>query len=94
MPDDLLNLSLEQVNAVVAGYSDRLIDAEISSVMTGYYTGHYTNSKHPKKPLIFIKKIYENHKKADKKRRKKTCVAEPDVERYQRLEAIRLAQTR
>lgn len=95
MPNDLLELSLEQVNAVVAGYSDRLIDNEITAVMTGYYTGHYSNARHPKSPATFVKKIYDSHKKAENKRSKKhKNVDAPNVELFQRLEAIRLSQVR
>lgn len=56
MPDDLLNLNLGQVQAVIDGYSERIVDDTIQSVWTGYYAAYFF-SKHPKKPTEVIQKI-------------------------------------
>ena len=63
MPDDLLNLNLGQVQAVIDGYSERILDSTIQFVWTGYYAAYFF-SKHPKKPTEIIQKlIHESHKK-------------------------------
>lgn len=63
MPDDLLNLNLGQVQAVIDGYSERILDSTIQSVWIGYYAAYFF-SKHPKKPTEIIQKlIQESHKK-------------------------------
>lgn len=92
MPNNLLELSLEQVRAVVAGYSDRLVDAEIAAVMTGYYSAYYTNTKRPKKPQKLIEAIMRAHRKKDSSKR--TPAEAPDIEEFMRREARRLSQTR
>ena len=56
MPDDLLNLNLGQVQAVINGYSDRLVDQTCIAVWTGYYAAYYF-SKHPKKPTEIVKRL-------------------------------------
>lgn len=63
MPDDLLNLNIGQVQAVIQGYSDRLIDATVTAVWSGYYSAYYT-SKHPKKPTEIIRQLTQAYTKA------------------------------
>lgn len=93
MPNDLLELDLEQVKCVVAGYSDRLIDLEVSAIVGGYYGAYYSNSKHPKKLNSVIQKIMQGHqKKQNQARGKKKRADDPDVEQFLRREAIRLRQ--
>ena len=58
MPDDLLNLNLGQVRAVIDGYSERILDDTIQSVWTGYYASYFF-SKHPKKPTEIIQKVLQ-----------------------------------
>ena len=63
MPDDLLNLNLGQVQAVIDGYSERILDETIQSVWTGYYASYFFG-KHPKKPTEIIEKLMQEfHKK-------------------------------
>lgn len=63
MPDDLLNLNLGQVQAVIDGYSERILDDTIQSVWTGYYASYFFG-KHPKKPTEIIEKLMQEfHKK-------------------------------
>ena len=63
MPDDLLNLNLGQVQAVIDGYSERILDDTIQSVWTGYYASYFFG-KHPKKPTEIIEKVMQEfHKK-------------------------------
>ena len=56
MPDALLNLNMGQVQAVIDGYSERILDATCNAVWTGYYAAYFF-SKHPKKPTEIIKQI-------------------------------------
>ena len=58
MPDDLLNLNLGQVRAVIDGYSERILDDTIQSVWTGYYASYFFG-KHPKKPTEIIEKLMQ-----------------------------------
>ena len=62
MPDDLLNLNLGQVQAVIDGYSERILDDTIQSVWTGYYASYFF-SKHPKKPTEIIQKLLQETSK-------------------------------
>ena len=57
-------MSLDMLQACVAGYSDRLLDHQILAVMTGYWSGYYNNAKHPTKLSKIIASIYKNHKKS------------------------------
>ena len=62
MPDDLLNLNLGQVQAVIDGYSERILDDTIQSVWTGYYASYFFR-KHPKKPTEIIQKLLQETSK-------------------------------
>ena len=62
MPDDLLNLNLGQVQAVIDGYSERILDDTIQSVWTGYYASYFFG-KHPKKPTEIIEKLMQEFNK-------------------------------
>lgn len=62
MPDDLLNLNLGQVQAVIDGYSERILDDTIQSVWTGYYASYFFG-KHPKKPTEIIEKLLQEKSK-------------------------------
>ena len=64
MPNELLDLNLGQVQAVIQGYDDRIVDATCQSVWTGYYAAYYF-SKHPKKPTEIIKKLIDENSKGD-----------------------------
>lgn len=67
MPDDLLNLNIGQVQAVIEGYSDRLIDQTVQAVWTGYYAAYFF-SKHPKKPTEIIQKLLSEKSHGDSSR--------------------------
>lgn len=62
MPDELLNLNLGQVQAVIDGYSDRMLDENIQAIWTGYYAAYFF-SKHPKKPADIIQKLLAEQSK-------------------------------
>lgn len=86
MPNDLLELNLEQVNAVVAGYMEREIDAESHCILTGYYAGYYMGAKRPKKPGELIKRLVKSR---DKLLGKNTSGSkdEPDIEFFKAMES-------
>lgn len=67
MPNDLLDLNLGQVQAVIEGYDARVVDSVCQAVWTGYYAAYYF-SKHPKKPTEIIKQILSETTKEDKTR--------------------------
>lgn len=57
-PNEVLELNLGQVQAVIDGYSYRLADEECNAIMAGYYSAYY-QSKHPRKPTEIIKKLMQ-----------------------------------
>lgn len=61
MPDDLLNLNLGQVQAVIEGYSERITDDTIQSVWTGYYVAYFFSKNH-KKPTEVIERLLQERK--------------------------------
>ena len=71
MPDDLLNLNLGQVRAVIDGYSERILDDTIQSVWTGYYASYFFG-KHPKKPTEIIESLITSNKTSSSGSNKKS----------------------
>lgn len=59
MPDDLLNLNLGQVQAVIEGYSERITDDTIQSIWTGYYASYFFSKNH-KKPTEVIERLLQS----------------------------------
>lgn len=72
LPNDLLDLNLGQVQAVLCGYSDRFTDQICVAVWSGYYAAYYGNSKHAKKPSEVVKKIQSMNSKSHTKERDDT----------------------
>ena len=62
MPDDLLNLNLGQVQAVIDGYEERFTDSVCAAVWTGFYAGYYIRGKHTKKPTEIIASLATSNK--------------------------------
>lgn len=62
MPDDLLNLNLGQVQAVIDGYEERFTDSICAAVWTGFYAGYYIRGKHTKKPTEIIASLTKSNK--------------------------------
>ena len=77
MPNELLDLNRGQVQAVIDGYSERILDEVCNAVWTGYYAAYYF-SKHPKKPTEVIKKILNSNSKGASSRN--TLKADVDME--------------
>ena len=65
MPNDLLDLNLGQVQAVIDGYSARIVDWQSMAIWSGYYSAYYSNAKHPKKPTDIIKRVLNEYSKGD-----------------------------
>lgn len=88
MPDALLDLNLEQVKAVVAGYSERELDAECRCILAGYYAGYYMGARRPKKPADLIRKLVKSHDKMRRGNQKVSC-DEPDIEFFKSMDSKR-----
>lgn len=76
--------------AVVKGYSDRLLDMQILSVQSGYWAAYYIGSKHPKKPKDVAASMLQVYKQSESKQQGVT-VATPapavDVDTFLAREA-------
>lgn len=76
MPNELLDLRLDELLAVFEGYNDRLMDQHCLSVYAGYWAGYY-QSKRPKPPHVIIRKLT---------RKKSTHIDDVDVEGFLAME--------
>lgn len=81
LPEQTLDMSLDQFNACVDGYSIRLLDQQKLAAQQGYWTGYYSRTAHPKSLQSVINKIGQSQDKPQKH------VAEVDVEEFLRREA-------
>lgn len=83
-------MSLDMFQAVVSGYSDRLLDMQILSVQTGYWAAYYVGSKRPKLPRDVAASMLRAHKKS-KSQQKTVAVSTPasaaDVDTFLAREA-------
>ncbi len=50
-------MPLEVYKACAEGYSDRVFDQQILSVITGFWAGHYQRAKRPTPPKSVIAKM-------------------------------------
>ena len=80
-PDEVLDLNFDTFNAVVEGYTDRVFDQQLITVQTGYWSGYYSNSKHPKSVDSIMMKMIDSRRKSSK-----SNVSEIDVEEFLRRE--------
>lgn len=80
MPKELLELNLGQVQAVISGYSDRIMDWNSLAVWCGYYAAYYSNSKHAKKPTDIIQRNWNEYSKGDSSRGNTTQEVDMDAE--------------
>nr|DAD55415.1 MAG TPA: hypothetical protein [Siphoviridae sp. ctoNj20] len=55
-------MNLELLGAVVQGYTDRVQDQELLAVQSGYWSGYWSNSKHPKSLKQVVDLITRNRK--------------------------------
>lgn len=75
-------MNLATFSACLAGYQDRLEDMQILAVISGFWSGYYTNSKRPKPLKSIINKIA-----GSRKHKKAAHVDTVDVEEFKRKEA-------
>lgn len=91
-------MNLACFQACVTGYSDRLFDYQLLAVHSGYWSGYYTGAKKPKSLSSILRKLWQEHIKANKRLNKnRTRATEVDVEAFKRTEQRfkeRLAQQR
>lgn len=81
LPEQTLDMSLDQFNACVDGYSTRLLDQQKLAAQQGYWSGYYSRATHPKPLQSVINKMDQSQSKPQKH------VAEVDVEEFLRREA-------
>ena len=77
MPNDVLDMSLDMVKAVVQGYGDRLLDHQIIALQTGYWSAYYAGAKHPKPVHVIAADMSQRHSKQS---RADTTTTKPDVD--------------
>lgn len=78
-------MSLEVLNAYLAGYSDHLFNLQLLSIQQGYWAGYFTRAKKAK-PL---KKIIDELVKGRTKKAPKRLEDKPDVDVEAFLQAER-----
>lgn len=61
--DQVLALSLEEFQACLNGYSERLKDQQKLAIQQGYWTAYYLGAKHPKSVDALIEAIDEGPQK-------------------------------
>lgn len=77
MPNDVLDMSLDMVQAVINGYRDRMLDNQIIAVQSGYWSAYYSGAKHPKPVHKIAEDMVRRHKQQDAK---KMSTPKPDVD--------------
>ena len=60
-------MNLPMYRSVVEGYQEHLFDLKCLAVYQGYWTGYYSNSKHPKNLSSVLSSLMREHYKAKKK---------------------------
>lgn len=81
LPEQTLDMSLDQFNACVDGYSARLLDQQKIAVQQGYWAGYYSCATRPKSLQSIINKMDQPQGRVQQH------VAEVDVEEFLRREA-------
>ena len=77
MPNDVLDMSLDMVQAVIHGYGDRMLDNQIIAIQAGYWSAYYSDVKHPKPVHKIAEDMVKRHKQQDAK---KMSAPKPDVD--------------
>lgn len=62
MPNDVLDMSLDMVQAVISGYGDRMLDSQIIALQSGYWSAYYSGAKHPKPVYKITEDMIKRHK--------------------------------
>ena len=77
MPNDVLDISLDMLQAVIQGYSDRMLDSQILALQTGYWSAYYSGARHPKPAHKIAEGMAQRHQKQNTK---KLSPVKPDVD--------------
>lgn len=89
-PNDVLDMTMEELQAFLDGFNNRLMDQHVQAINSGYWAGYYTNSgRKAKAPATHIKKLMQ----AGTKKKRKTAGdegMEQQVARFEALERKRL----
>lgn len=72
-------MSLDMVQACIAGYTDSLLDLQMISVQSGYWSAYFTNSKHPKSVKQITESMLRKHEQLEDANTK-TSTPRPDVD--------------
>lgn len=75
-------MNLAIFRSCVAGYSDRLVDAQSLAVIAGFWSGYYSNARRPKPLKTILEKMQRSVG-----RTKSTHASDVDVEEFKRREA-------
>lgn len=75
-------MNLAVFRSCVAGYSDRLIDAQSIAVISGFWSGYYSNARRPKPLRVILETICNRTGRA-----KAAHVSDVDVDEFKRKEA-------
>ena len=85
-PSEVLDMSLDVVQAVIKGYSDALLDQQIIAVQSGYWSAYYSGAKHPKPVNRIAEDMVRRHRQQDA-RKVSTPKPDVDVEAFLEMEA-------
>lgn len=85
-PNEILDMSLDMVQAAIKGYGDAILDQQIIALQAGYWSAYYSGVKHPKPVSKIAEDMVRRHKQQDAKAALKP---KPDVnvEAYLEMEA-------
>lgn len=77
-PDQVLDMNLDTLKAVIEGYQERLFDQRCMAVHQGYWAGYYMGAKRAK-PLQSILEMLIREK-AKAKHAKGSTVSKPNID--------------
>lgn len=76
-PQEILDMSLDMVQAVIKGYGDAVLDQQILALQSGYWSAYYSGAKHPKPVRKIAEDMVSRHTQQDAK---KLSAPKPDVD--------------
>lgn len=89
MPDELLDMPLDVLGALIQGYRDRIIDDQSTAAQIGYWCAYY-QSKHPRNINDVASEISESKYKTENEIKKGTVEdLDAGIKRFEELESRR-----
>lgn len=85
-PDQVLDMNMDTLQAVIEGYQDRLFDQRCMTVHQGYWAGYYMGTRHAKPVSHIIETMIRANVKA--KRSKHGSISKPSVDMDVEVEAF------